>query len=60
MAYLITSPGGREIIINAPNSTKAKKVACKFWGIKPSDPWCGLSALSAKKYKMQKEGIKKC
>lgn len=49
MKYIVTSPGGREVEIEAKNSTQAKRQACKYWGIKPSDKWCGLSALTARK-----------
>jgi hypothetical protein len=51
MKYLVISPGEREIVIEAKNSIQAKRKACRFWGIKPSDPWCGLSALKARKIK---------
>ena len=51
MQYLVTSPGERTITVEAQNSTQAKKQACRYWGIKPSDPWCGLSAMTAKKIK---------
>ena len=51
MRYLVVSPGERQITIEAPNSAKAKRLACKFWGIKPNDEWCGVSALKARKIK---------
>lgn len=51
MQYLVTSPGERTITVEAQNSTQAKRKACRFWGIKPSDSWCGLSALKARKIK---------
>ena len=49
--YLVTTPGERETIVKAENATQAKRKACKDLGIKPSDPWCGLSALKAQKIK---------
>lgn len=49
MSYLVISPGGREIEIEAGNSTQAKRKACKLWGIKPSDKWCGVSSLIARR-----------
>lgn len=49
MKYIVTSPGGREVEIEARNSTQAKRMACKCLGIKPSDKWCGASSLTAKK-----------
>ena len=45
--YLVTTPGERETIVKAENATQAKRKACKDLGIRPSDPWCGLSALKA-------------
>ena len=51
MKYLVISPGERTITVEAQNSTQAKRQACKYWNIKPSDPWCGLSALKAQKIK---------
>ena len=51
MQYLVTSPGERVIAIEAKNSIQAKRKACRYWGIKPSDSWCGLSALKARKIK---------
>lgn len=47
MKYIVTSPGGREFEVEAQNSTQAKRKACRYWNIKPSDPWCGMSAMKA-------------
>ena len=49
MKYLVTSPGGREISVEANTSTQAKRKACQYWGIKPGDSWCGVSALKARR-----------
>lgn len=54
MKYIVTTPGERTITVDAQNSTQAKKIACKYLGIKPSDKWCGLSSLIAKKIKEDK------
>ena len=51
MKYIVTSPGERTITVEAQNSTQAKKEACKFWGIKPNDEWCGITALTARRIK---------
>lgn len=51
MRYLVVSPGGRTLEIEAINGTQAKRQACRYWNIKPSDPWCGMSAMTAKKIK---------
>jgi len=49
MQYLVTSPGERTITVEAQNSTQAKRQACRYWGINPSDKWCGISAMMARK-----------
>ncbi len=49
MKYLVTSPAGRTIEVEAQNNTQAKRKACKYWGIKPNDKWCGVSGLTAQK-----------
>ncbi|MCR4436193.1 MAG: hypothetical protein QHH06_10470 [Clostridiales bacterium] len=49
MKYIVTSPGGRMVEIEAANSSKAKREACKFFGIRTSDPWCGMSAMTARR-----------
>ena len=62
MKYIVISPGGREVEIEAQNSTQAKRKACKFWGIKPSDEWCGITALTASRIKeevIQSRGLRK-
>lgn len=51
MKRLVTSPAGREITIEAQNSTQAKRKACKHWGIKTGDKWCGITALTARRIK---------
>jgi hypothetical protein len=57
MKYLVISPGEREIVIEAKNSTQAKRKACRFWGIKPNDEWCGITALTARRMRgLRKEG----
>lgn len=50
-AYEVISPGGRKFICVAKDSRDAKRQACRFWGIRPSDRWCGITALKAKKIK---------
>lgn len=47
MRYLVVSPGGRTLEIEAINGTQAKRKACRYWNIKPSDPWCGMSGMKA-------------
>lgn len=50
MNYLVISPGGREIRIEAKNSTQAKREACRHWDIKPGDKWCGVSSLHTRRF----------
>lgn len=49
--YIVTSPSGRSVIVKAKDPTQAKRVACKIWDIKTTDPWFGLTALKARKIK---------
>jgi len=49
MKYIVASPGERTITVEAQNSTQAKRKACRYWGIKPSDKWCGITALKARR-----------
>lgn len=53
MKYIVTSPSEREIVIESKSVNQAKRQACKFWGIKPGDPWCGITAMKAKKLEMK-------
>lgn len=48
MLYEVTSPGGRKIIVEAKNSTQAKRLACRRWGIKANDSWSGVTSMQAK------------
>jgi len=47
--FIVTSPGGRTITVEAKNSTQAKRKACKIWELKPTDYWCGITSLKARK-----------
>ncbi len=51
--YLVESPGGREVLIKAKNSNQAKRQACRYWGYKPNDPYCGITAMKARKIEMK-------
>lgn len=57
MKYIVTSPGGREVEVEAQNSTQAKKEACKHWGISSNDKWCGITALKARRQTLECEAI---
>jgi hypothetical protein len=49
--YVVTTPGGRTVKIDAPNSSVAKKLVCKMLEIRQNDPWCGVGAMRAAKCK---------
>ncbi len=50
MLYRVYSPMiEQESIIEANNSTQAKRKFCKLWGIRPSDEWHGISTIQARK-----------
>lgn len=42
-------PTDRWIVVEAKDSTDAKRQWCKRFGRKFSDPWCGASILKARK-----------
>ena len=52
--YLVTTAGERETIVKAENATQAKRKACKDLGIRSSDPWCGISAMKAKRIDLER------
>ena len=47
--YIVQSSSGRTLHIWATSSNQAKRVFCREYGISPSDYWCGLSDLTARK-----------
>ena len=47
--YEVSLASGRSVMVEAANSTQAKRKACKYWGYKPGDPWLGLSSMKAQK-----------
>ena len=49
--YEVRSPGGNVRRIKAKNSTAAKREYCRRLGIRPSDYWCGMTALTARRVK---------
>jgi|GEM_PF-1448261 len=55
MKYIVTTPGERTAEVEAKNSTQAKRKACKFFGIRPGDPWCGIPAMTAKQAKADEQ-----
>lgn len=53
MRYIVITPGERTVEVEAQNNTAAKRLACKILGIKPNDPWCGISSMTAQKIKQR-------
>ena len=49
--YLVRSSSGRTLHIWAASSNQAKRAFCREYGISPSDYWCGLSDLTARRLK---------
>ena len=51
--YIVQSSSGRTLHIWAVSSNQAKREFCREYGISPSDYWCGLSALTARRLKLE-------
>jgi len=51
--YLVNSHGGSTMHIWASSSAQAKRIYCREKGISPSDYWCGMSTLNARKLKQE-------
>ena len=49
--YLVQSICGRKFHVEAASSDQAKRAFCREYGIRPSDYFCGLSALRARRLK---------
>lgn len=49
--YRVQSSSGRTLYIWAVSSDQAKRAFCREYGISPSDYWCGLSNLTARRLK---------
>lgn len=49
--YIVQSSSGRTLHIWAASSNQAKREFCREYGISPSDYWCGLSDLTARRLK---------
>ena len=49
--YIVQSSSGRTLHVWAASSNQAKREFCREYGISPSDYWCGLSALTARRLK---------
>lgn len=49
--YLVTSPSGTRLHVKAASGDQAKRIYCRELGIKASDYYCGVRALTARKLK---------
>lgn len=49
--YFVESVGGRKLHVWAASGNQAKRIFCKEYGIRPSDYWCGIRSLTARKLK---------
>ena len=49
--YLVQSSSGRTLHVWAASGNQAKREFCREYGISPSDYWCGLSDLTARRLK---------
>lgn len=53
--YEVTHWSRGSLTVQANNATQAKRIACKIYGLNPSDYWCGVSNFAAKRIKDVKE-----
>ena len=53
--YIVQSSSGRTLHVWAASSNQAKREFCREYGISPSDYWCGLSDLTARRLKPEEE-----
>ena len=51
--YIVQSSSGRTLNIWAASSNQAKREFCREYGISPSDYWCGLSDLTARRLTLE-------
>ena len=49
--YLVSSPSGRKLHVWAASGDQAKREYCREYGLRPSDYWCGVRSLTARKLK---------
>ncbi|WP_147401781.1 hypothetical protein [Acutalibacter sp. 1XD8-33] len=49
--YMVQSSSGRTLHVWAASGNQAKREFCREYGISPSDYWCGLSDLTARRLK---------
>ena len=51
--YIVQSSSGRTLHIWAASGNQAKREFCREYGISPSDYWCGLSDLTARRLTLE-------
>ena len=47
--YLVRDLSGTQLHIRAVSGDQAKRIFCRQFGVRPSDYWCGVRSLSARK-----------
>jgi hypothetical protein len=45
--YIVEHGISGHTTVRAASAAAAKREVCRMYGIRPSDPWCGLSNMSA-------------
>jgi hypothetical protein len=58
LVHICWNPNDRPLVVEAKNSSDAKRQWCRKFGRKYDDPWCGASMLKAKKLKPSGGGRK--
>lgn len=48
-AYIVDHGISGHTTVSAPSAAVAKREVCRMYGFKPSDPWCGVSNMSARR-----------
>ena len=51
--YIVQSSSGRTLHVWAASSNQAQREFCREYGISPSDYWCGLSDLTARRLTLE-------
>lgn len=49
--YIVSHWSRGSITVQAKDATQAKRIACRMFGVKLSDSWCGLSCFKARRLK---------
>lgn len=47
--YIVDHGISGHTTVTAVSADAAKREVCRMYGLKPSDPWCGVSNMSARR-----------